>query len=128
MSKNIGEQEEKGFAYIPTKIWGRRGTDPWIFWRKMLCLYSCQIGEGGGGGGYCPSDPLFLTVLVIRQSRQIGLHEKESHLPDVSSVVTHTTSSEIVGFYDSSTFSLFKNFVIYLMSVILFLDRNKELL
>ena len=74
----------------------------------------------------CPGVP---TVLVIRQSRQIGLHEKESHLPDVSSVVTHTTSSEIVGFYDSSTFSLFKNFVIYfLMSVKLFLDRNKELL
>ena len=68
------------------------------------------------------------TVLVIRQSRQIGLHEKESHLPDVSSVVTHTTSSEIVGFYDSSTFSLLKNFVIYLMSVKLFLERNKELL
>ena len=73
----------------------------------------------------CPGVP---TVLVIRQSRQIGLHVKESHLPDVSSVVTHTTSSEIVGFYDSSTFSLFKNFVIYLMSVKLFLDRNKELL
>jgi hypothetical protein len=77
---------------------------------------------------HCAPPPLVSTVLVIRQSRQIGLHEKESHLPDVSSVVTHTTSSEIVGFYDSSTFSLFKNFVIYLMSVKLFLDRNKELL
>ena len=84
------------------------------------------LPNSGRGGGYCPLTPP--PVLVIRQSRQIGLHVKESHLPDVSSVVTHTTSSEIVGFYDSSTFSLFKNFVIYLMSVKLFLDRNKELL